>query len=153
MPTIPSGDKIVFTSADVELKERKSARINAQSQVYTMQDITDTVNAGGSGNAYTVYTAILNQTGTNAPVATILENNTGYTYTWARIQAGEYSITASGNAFDSTKTIVFVNCGNTGFSDPVPTWEVSSATEIIIGQPPLGDGKFVNGSFEIRIYS
>lgn len=49
MPTIPSGDKIVFTSADVELKERKSARINAQSQVYTMQDITDTVNAGGSG--------------------------------------------------------------------------------------------------------
>lgn len=46
MSTIPSGDKIVFISADVELKERKSALINAKSQAYTMQDITDTVNAG-----------------------------------------------------------------------------------------------------------
>lgn len=48
MPTIPSGDKIVFTSADVELKERKSARINAQSQVYTMQDIASSVSETGT---------------------------------------------------------------------------------------------------------
>jgi hypothetical protein len=108
---------------------------------------------GGGGSSFTTYTAILNQTGTNAPVATILENNTGYTYTWARIGTGEYTITASGNAFTSNKTLVFVNCGNTNFADPVPTWERLSDTEILIGQPPLGDGKFVNGALEIRIYS
>jgi|TARA_B100000085_G_scaffold178084_1_gene162360 hypothetical protein len=46
MPTIPSGDKLIFTSASVDMTERKSAQLNAKTHVYTMQDITDTVNAG-----------------------------------------------------------------------------------------------------------
>lgn len=45
MPTIPSGDKLIFTSADVDMTERKSAKLNAKTHVYTMEDITDTVNA------------------------------------------------------------------------------------------------------------
>lgn len=106
-----------------------------------------------AGVGYTAYTAIINQSGTDAPVATILKNNTGYTYTWTRTGAGEYTITASGNAFTSNKTIVFVNCGNTGFNKEMPSWEVLSTTAILIGQPPLGDGAFVNGALEIRIYS
>ena len=106
-----------------------------------------------AGVGYTAYTAIINQSGTNAPVATILKNNTGYTYTWTRTGAGEYTITASCNAFTSNKTIVFVNCGNTGFNQLMPSWERLSDTAILIGQPPLGDGAFVNGAFEIRIYS
>jgi len=106
-----------------------------------------------AGLGYTTYVALLNQTGTNAPVATILKNSTGYTYTWARVGSGEYTITASGNAFTANKTIVFVNCGNTNFNAPVATWERLSDTQIQIGQPPLGDGQFVDGAFEIRIYS
>ena len=46
MPTIPSGDKLIFTSASVDMTERKSAQLNDKTHVYTMQDITDTVNAG-----------------------------------------------------------------------------------------------------------
>ena len=49
MPTIPSGDKLIFTSANVDMTERKSAQLNDKTHVYTMQDITDTVNAGSSG--------------------------------------------------------------------------------------------------------
>lgn len=106
-----------------------------------------------AGLGYTVYTALLNQTGTDAPVATILKNNTGYTFTWSYTGPGEYTITASGNAFTANKTIVFLNCGNTGFNEDMASWERLSDTEILIGQPPLGDGRFNNGSFEIRIYS
>ena len=51
MPTIPSGDKLIFTSASVDMKERKSAQINAKTHVYTMQDVADTVNAGGGGSS------------------------------------------------------------------------------------------------------
>lgn len=46
MATIPSGQKFQTLSSFVDTKERRSATINAKSQTYTMQDITDTVSAG-----------------------------------------------------------------------------------------------------------
>ena len=103
-----------------------------------------------AGLGYTVYTALVTQTGTNAPVATILKNNTGYTYTWARTAPGTYTITASGNAFTSNKTIVFYNLGEYAFSVGQP-WTRTSDTVVTISLS--GDGRITNGSFEIRIYS
>lgn len=54
------------------------------------------------------YVAVLSQTGTNAPVATILENNLGGTPTWAYsgLSDTRYTATLTG-AFLSTKTAVF----------------------------------------------
>ena len=46
MATIPSGQKFHTLSATLDTKERGSARANAQREIYTMQDITDTVSAG-----------------------------------------------------------------------------------------------------------
>ena len=103
-----------------------------------------------AGLGYTSYTAIINQSGTGAPVATILKNNTGYTYTWARTAPGTYTITASGNAFTSNKTIVFYNLGEYAFSVGQP-WTRTSDTVVTISLG--GDGRITNGSFEIRIYS
>ena len=103
-----------------------------------------------AGLGYTVYTALVTQTGTDAPVATILKNNTGYTYTWARTAGGTYTITASGNAFTSNKTIVFYNLGEYAFSVGQP-WTRTSDTVVTISLG--GDGRITNGSFEIRIYS
>ena len=48
-----------------------------------------TINSTG-GRPYTSYTALLSQTGTNAPVATILENTTGNTIVWTRTNTGMY---------------------------------------------------------------
>lgn len=54
---------------------------------------------------YTEYIAWVNQSGTNPPVSTILKNNTGRTWTWSYLGAGNYRLTPSGvNIFaDNTK--------------------------------------------------
>ncbi len=109
--------------------------------------VGDVVNAG---LGYTVYTALLTQAGIAAPVATILKNNTGATFTWARTSIGTYTITASGNVFTNNKTIVFYNLGEYNFAAQQP-WVRTSDTVITI--PLGGDGRITNGSFEIRIYS
>lgn len=109
--------------------------------------VGDVVNAG---LGYTVYTALITQTGIAAPVATILKNNTGATFTWARTSSGTYTITANSNAFTSNKTIVFYNLGEYNFAAQQP-WVRTSNTVITI--PLGGDGRITNGSFEIRIYS
>lgn len=43
--------------------------------------------------AVAVYKAILNQTGTAAPVATVLQNTTGIDWDWTRESAGQYRLT------------------------------------------------------------
>lgn len=52
---------------------------------------------------YKVYTALLTQTGTDAPVATVLENTLGGAPVWTRIDVGEYRITLA-NTFTINKT-------------------------------------------------
>ena len=55
-----------------------------------------TINKNGTGAKeiatvnYLVYTALLNQTGTNAPVPTIKENTLTQNITWSRVQLGIY---------------------------------------------------------------
>ena len=47
MPQIPNDQKFHTVAGDVETKDRGSARSNADREVYTMQDIIDTVPGGG----------------------------------------------------------------------------------------------------------
>lgn len=54
-----------------------------------------------------VYRALLTQSGTNAPVATVLENTLGGTVVWTRNQTGQHLGTLAG-AFTAGKT--FVSC-------------------------------------------
>ena len=109
-----------------------------------------------TGIGYTAYTALLSQVGIAAPVDTVVKNDTGVTYTWARSATGVYTITASSNIFDTTKTLVFGNIGQRS-KDDYFRWEVTSPVEITIttfdnaGNP--SDDVFETGSFEIRIYS
>lgn len=53
---------------------------------------------------YKVYSALLSQTGTNAPVATVLENTLGGDVVWTRINPGQYLGTLI-NTFFEFKTI------------------------------------------------
>lgn len=111
----------------------------------------DSVVSAGLG--YTAYAALISQSGTNAPTATVLKNNTGHTYTWARTGSGTYTITANGNAFTNNKTVVFNNnglsTGSFGFASAI--WTRTSDTVVTITTG--GDGRITNGSFEVRIYS
>lgn len=62
--------------------------------------------SGGSSLPYTAYVAKINQaSGTTAPVATVLSNTLSGTPVWARVSAGLYSCTLTGE-FTSPETIV-----------------------------------------------
>jgi hypothetical protein len=67
--------------------------------------------------SYKVYTALLTQTGTNAPTATVLENTLGVTITTSYIAEGTYKLNSSGIVFITDKTAVlglngYVDIGN-----------------------------------------
>lgn len=62
---------------------------------------------GGSELPYKSYTALLTQTGTSAPVATILENTLGGEVVWSRDDEGEYVATSDG-LFLHDKTFLII---------------------------------------------
>ncbi len=61
-------------------------------------------NPGGGGAPYLVYTALLTQTGTDAPTALVYQNTFGEEIIWTRSNAGKYVATLTG-AFTLNKTI------------------------------------------------
>lgn len=78
------------------------------------QSIINTIDTlVGVGVQPKVYKAILNQTGTDAPVATVLVNTLGGTVVWTRGDVGAYIGTLVA-AFPGNKTIVL----STDFADP-----------------------------------
>ena len=59
----------------------------------------------GASSGTKVYRALLSQSGTDAPVATVLENSLGGTVVWTRSGAGYYIATLAG-AFPDNKTLI-----------------------------------------------
>ena len=116
---------------------------------FTVQSIVDKVPSIQLG--YTSLVQLLNQTGTAAPVATEVYNNTGQTFTWSYVSNGIYRITATGTPFAIGKTVVLLNSGNNGsgvWYDP--RWSRISDTIIEVTST---DNSITNGSFEIKIYN
>lgn len=72
----------------------------------TTQIATTAFVQANGGRPYKVYTAFLSQAGTDAPVATVLENTLGGTVVWSRNAVGDYYGTLNG-AFVIGKTISF----------------------------------------------
>ena len=113
-----------------------------------------------NGGGYTSYTALLTQTGTNAPTATVLLNTLGGEPVWSYVDVGLYAITLNG-AFTANKTFVLVGCQyNSGQTDTiVPSIEFANVTEnsIPLGTRQIEGGALTNGilegtSIEIRVY-
>ena len=53
---------------------------------------------------YKVYTALLTHSGTNAPVATVLENTLGVNISWVRLDIGIFRGNVSGSIFNDIST-------------------------------------------------
>lgn len=105
-------------------------------------------NAGGS--SYSVYTALLTQTSTNAPVATVLENTLGITPTWVRDMTGAYYV--QDNIFTTPKTVCVI--GSPSARQHIYTMIVDS-NQVYITTFYNGtdtDGLLSNTSIEIRVY-
>ena len=77
-----------------------------ESKQTTTQDIADL-----GGASYLKYVALLSQTGTDAPVATVLENTLGGTVVWTYEDVGSYIGTLSG-AFIINKTVIILGASN-----------------------------------------
>ena len=77
MAIIPGGQQIRTNSADVDLTNRGNALVKKQNQVYTMNDVIETVNAGASSSLpYNSLHMRITQVGDATPTVTILSNDT-----------------------------------------------------------------------------
>jgi hypothetical protein len=103
-------------------------------------------------NGVRKYVALLNQTGTSAPVATVLENSLGFVPTYGYTTAGFFTINSS-SGWIASKTAVLIE-NNTGTNMGTSVESTSS-----IGMTTRDDtGTLVNNALvgqviEIRIYS
>jgi hypothetical protein len=90
---------------------------------------------------YKVISGLISQVATDDPTAIILENNTGATPTFTRLDIGVYAITATG-LFEEDKTWCII-------SESDANIERNSDNQVrIFGVDDL----LLNTSFEIRIY-
>jgi hypothetical protein len=117
---------------------------------------------GGSSSGSLVYKALLTQSSTNAPVATVLENTLGGTVVWTRTDVGEYEATLVG-AFPIAKTIVIFGVFNssfisgssyiTMFSSGMPdSLKVVTRDIGIIAAGDPGDNQLSNTPITIEVY-
>ena len=142
MANISSYPTATPASGDLILGTQLSATSVNKTRNFTAGSVTS------AGLGYTSLVQLLTQTGTNAPVATEVYNNTGQTFTWARTTTGIYTLTASAATFTANKTIVFFNNGNA--APNTNKWTRTSDTVLTL---TIGiDNALTNGSFEVRIY-
>jgi len=88
-----------------------------------------------------VYRALLTQTGTNAPVATVLENSLGGTVVWTRSSGGSYVATFSG-AFPADKV---VGCSGMTLGEDGSYFTISRSDDNTLALSTMqsgGDGTF-----------
>jgi len=105
---------------------------------------------------YSTYVARVSQTGTNAPAATVISNNTGLTFTWTRQSTGSYRVTPSAS-FVINKTWIQM----TGGDVRTPTTTIVTIKDISTGFASAVNTNLINGAaadeitaafVEIRIY-
>lgn len=105
---------------------------------------------------YKVYTALITQTGTDAPTAIVLENTTGATVTFARTAIGTYNAQFSSAVLTVDKTVV--PGSSTDTSDGIFNSGVASTTQVNFftaktSPYALTDDYLTKNYFEIRVYN
>jgi len=105
---------------------------------------------------YDVYVALMNQTGTNAPVPTVLENDLG-NIVWSRTLAGTYVGTLAG-AFPADRVWVGGQSTAGGITSDVEKFQIipfPDDTVLLLTRndsDTLADNLLANISIEIRVY-
>lgn len=144
--TLDSPQDLLVLGADVSFQKRGD---KYQSYAMPAEDFFL------AARPYKAYVALLTQSGTNAPVATVLENTIG-TVVWTRVSPGIYNGTLADN-FPIDKTFITTPTGgldadvlNGGGGSPYSIFRVSD--NYITVNNVGGDGQLNNTPVEIRVY-
>jgi hypothetical protein len=157
MAIVPTTQKFHTVASNINTVERGSALSNAGREIYTMQDIIDTT------RPYKVFTAIVNQSGTNEPVVTVLENTIDSTLTLVRTSVGVYRLSGAtwpgAGPFTVGKTVAF--SGSNINSAPLVSFNNNSSAGVATDNAMIVrayDTSFAitdglnNLSIEVRVY-
>jgi hypothetical protein len=140
MASLTNGDKI-----ELQLINGKFYYIDGNGQFTEFQ-----TGAAASAVSYPegtkIYRAWLTQSGTNAPVPTVLQNTLGGTPVWARSTTGIYTCTLA-NAFTDGKTIINFPQDRRTFSFVEGNWVLTDLDSF------SGGSNFDNSSFFINTTS
>ena len=142
--TPKASDLILFTET-YDINAANPVKGNP-TRLATLSDVLELV--PGSALGYKSYTALITQSSTNAPVATVLADNITGTMIWSRSSSGVYVVTASSAVFTANKTWMITGLQNSGTTMPVVR---NSDTQITI-TTSANDDRITNSSFEIRVY-
>lgn len=111
-----------------------------------------------SSLGYKVYTALLTQSGTDAPTATVLQNTLGGTVIWTRDSQGTYYGTLSG-AFTTGKTFIPTTYfKQKQYQSPGWTYYINDLNSILVKSEQgdvagnLIDSVIDSAPIEIRVY-
>lgn len=119
---------------------------------YVAVDNSGNLSWGSGGSlGYLVYTALLTQTGTNAPVATVLQNTLGGTPVWGYDTGGGYTVTLA-NAFTVNKTAVFIGLPAASSTTLFGISAATMTSSLIYLEAISGNDQLLNTPFEIRVY-
>lgn len=124
-----------------------------------INEIIDYLNGNGSSGdgSYKSYVVLLNQSGTNAPVPKILQNNLGGTPTFSYLSTGRYHCLANDAIFPIDKTCVFVTGSFNLHQIVINTiLGVNSDIEFAVydlSTDSLQDDVMYDVSFEVRVYN
>jgi len=150
MAIINSYPKITPTTDDLILGTDTSSTPNS-TKSFSIGDVIGLAPQIG----YKTYVAQITQSGTNAPVATVLQNNTELTFTWTYNAPGAYQVGAS-SPFVANKTWVQVSGSNTTPSAHIIILKSITTSAITFHNLELKNAAQVNGIdvafVEIRIY-
>ena len=119
--------------------------------------ISDAINfnTGEATPQYKVYTALLSQSGTNAPTATVLENTLGQTITWSYNGIGNF-ITNDITGATSSNLWVDISKKSNGNDIGIEEHNTGGASAVYISQSSFLGGAtngFEKAYVEIRVYN
>lgn len=136
----------------------------ARREPFLSDDEITNLSATGTTNGVKVYRALLTQTGTDAPVATVLANTLGGTVEWYYDGTGQYTATLTG-VFLAGKTCL-PSVGTVTALDGITTVVVTAfyrvdddnvrlqtaIADIAVGTLTLSDGQLTGTYVEILVY-
>jgi hypothetical protein len=149
--------KIEITPVNINMQLTESLNINGSAG-----NPSDVLISQGTGlppiwsntRPYKVYTALLTQTGTDAPTAIVLENTLGFVPNWQYINIGTYTINNALFTNNKTTVNVFLNVNGNSYSFPstVTTANVTIHS-VFLSDFTYLDGVLNNTAIEIRVYN